>query len=81
MSVSQSLDINPDIVKLAEFEPATMEEIYTIVKSHGIKCSPENVDTFVPFWLEILVNLSLHVSGMKCMVNRVVLPLINELGS
>ena len=59
VSVSQSLDINPDIVKLTEFEPATMEEICTIVKSHGIKCSPEdpvpasllasNVDTFAPF--------------------------------
>ena len=90
VSVSQSLDINPDIVKLTEFEPATMEEICTIVKSHGIKCSPEdpvpasllasNVDTFAPFWLEI-VNLSLHVGSMEGMVNAVVLPLIKELGS
>ena len=67
-----------------------MEEICTIVKSHGIKCSPEdpvpasllasNVDTFAPFWLEI-VNLSLHVGSMEGMVNAVVLPLIKELGS
>ena len=82
--------VDPNIVKLTEFEPATLDEITTIVKSYGVKCSPEDpvpasllsssVDTFAPFWLEI-VNLSLQVGSMEGMVNAVVLPLIKELSS
>ena len=62
----------------------------SIVKSNGIKCSPEDpvpasllsssIDTFAPFWLEI-VNLSLQVGSMEGMVNAVVLPLIKDLSS
>ena len=73
---------------MAEFEPATLDEIISIVKSYGVKCSPEdpvpasliypNTDTFTPFWLEI-VNLSLKTGSMESMVNAVVLPLIKEL--
>ena len=75
---------------LRTFEPATLEEITSIAKSYGVKCSPEDpvpasllspsIDTFAPFWLEI-VNLSLQVGNMDNMVNAVVLPLIKELNS
>ena len=91
MPVTESAEVDPNIIKLTEFEPATLDEIITgIVKSYGVKCSPEDpvpaallsssVDTFAPFWLEI-VNLSLHVGSMEGMVNGVVLPLIKELNS
>ncbi len=62
---------NPNLQKLSNFAPATDDEVQEIVKTFGIKCSPEdpassallssNIDVFVPFWVEI-VNLSL-VSG------------------
>ena len=87
---SESAEVDPNIVKLTEFEPATLDEITGIVKSYGVKCSPEDpvpasllsssIETFAPFWLEI-VNLSLHVGSMDSMVNAVVLPLIKELNS
>ena len=69
---------------------ATLEEIIRISKSHGIKCSPEdpvpspllssNVETFAPFWLEI-VNMSLEVGSMVNLKSAVVIPLIKELSS
>ena len=87
---TQSVGVNPNIVKLTEFEPATLEEITEIAKSYGVKCSPEDpvpasllspsIHTFAPFWLEI-VNLSLQVGRMDEMVNAVVIPLIKELSS
>ena len=56
-------DVTPDV-----FEPATEDEIRSIILSYGIKCSPEdlipvqllnkNLDVFLPIWLD-LVNLSL----------------------
>ena len=83
-------EVDPSIVKLTEFEPATLDEIISIAKSYGVKCSPEDpvpasllspsIETFAPFWLEI-VNLSLQVGSMDGMVNAVVLPLIKELSS
>ena len=86
----ESTGVDTNIVKLTEFEPATLDEITIIAKSYGVKCSPEDpvpasllspsIDTFVPFWLEI-VNLSLQVGSMDGMVNGVVLPLIKELNS
>ena len=89
-SARRSNKIDPKIVKLTEFEPATLDEITSIAKSYGVKCSPEdpvpmslltpNIDTFAPFWLEI-VNLSLQMGSMDGMVNAVVLPLIKELNS
>ena len=67
-----------------------MEEITSIAKSYGIKCSPEdpvsasllssNIDTFAPYWLEI-VNLSLEVGSMESLKSAVVLPLIKDLSS
>ena len=67
MPVTESAEVDPNIIKLTEFEPATLDEITGIVKSYGVKCSPEDpvpaallsssVDTFAPFWLEILSSL------------------------
>ena len=86
---TQIIGVNPNIVKLTQFEPATLEEITEIAKSYGVKCSPEDpvpasllpssINTFAPFWLEI-VNLSLQVGRMDEMVNAVVIPLIKEFG-
>jgi exonuclease III len=86
----QSTVIDANIVKLTEFEPATLDEIIDIAKSNGVKCSPEdpvpasllspNIETFAPFWLEI-VNLSLQVGSMDSMVDAVILPAIKELNS
>ena len=68
---SESAEVDPNIVKLTEFEPATLDEITGIVKSYGVKCSPEDpvpasllsssIETFAPFWLEI-VNLCVLVA-------------------
>ena len=84
------VDNCPEIVKLSEFEPATLEEITEIAKSYGIKCSPEdpvpatllssNIDLFAPYWLEI-VNLSLAVGSMDKLKEAVLNPLIKELNS
>ena len=80
----------PHITKLSVFEPATLEEIISISKSHSIKCSPEdpvpspllssNIETFAPFWLEI-VNMSLEFGSMVNLKSAVVIPLIKELSS
>ena len=73
---------------LSTFEPATVEEIKLVISTRGINCSPDdpvpiallknNLDTFVPIWLE-LVNLSLRQGSMECLKNAVVRPLIKEL--
>ena len=83
-------DSCPEIVKLTEFEPATLEEIIEISKSYGIKCSPDDpvpapllassIETFAPFWLEI-VNLSLSVGSMDGLKCAALLPLIKELSA
>ena len=80
----------PDIVKLSEFEPATLEEVTEIAKSYRIKCSPDdpvpalllssNIETFAPFWLEI-INLSLASGSMNGLKSGVLNPLIKELSS
>ena len=74
--------------KLSKFEPATAEEVTEIVKTFGIKCSPEDpvpapllhseIETFVPFWVDI-VNLSLETGSMDGLKSAVVIPLIKEL--
>ena len=81
---------NPGIVKLLKFEPTNAEEINEIIKSHGIKCSPEdpvppellasNKDTFIPYWVDI-VNLSLETGSMESLKGGVVIPLIKDLSS
>ena len=79
---------NPDLIKMSSFEPATLEEITSIAKSYGIKCSPEDpvpaslidIDTFAPFWLEI-VNLSLEFGDMESLKIGVLLPAIKDLSS
>ena len=81
-------EVNPDLQKLAKFAPTNADEIRNIVKSFRIKCSPEDpipadllssdIDTFVPFWVEI-VNLSLETGSMEGLKNALVIPLIKEL--
>ena len=66
----------------------TDEEIRHIIKTYGVKCSPEdpvpvkvlneNLDTFVPIWRE-LVNLSLETGSIDCLKSSAVLPTIKEL--
>ena len=75
---------------LVEFQPATEEEIRTIVLEYGIKCAPHDpvpanllkstYDVFVPIWTD-LVNLSLSQGSMECLKSGVLLPLIKELSS
>ena len=75
---------------LETFKMATEDEIRSIIKVHGFKCSPEDpvpapllkscIDTFVPIWLD-LVNLSLEQGSIECLKSAVVLPLIKELDS
>ena len=79
---------NSNIVQLAEFSPTTEEELRTIIKEHGMKCSPEDplpssmlssyLDSLLPVWVEI-VNLSLSVGSMSSLKSAVILPLIKEL--
>ena len=85
-----SLSLNTKITPLAEFEPATADELKQIVMSYDVKCSPEdpvpafllkeNIDIFIPYWLEI-VNLSLEMGSMDCLKSAVILPLIKDLGA
>ena len=73
-----------------KFEPTNAEEVNEIIKSHGIKCSPEdpvppellasNKDTFIPYWVDI-VNLSLETGSMESLKGGVVIPLIKDLSS
>ena len=81
---------NANISLLYKFEPATEEELKNIATSFEIKCSSEdpipayllkeNIDTFIPYWLEI-VNMSLELGNMDCLKGAVILPLIKDLGS
>ena len=64
------------------------DEIKSIIKTHGIKCSSEDplpsklltthIDKFTPIWTEI-VNISLEQGSIECLKNAVLLPLIKEL--
>ena len=77
-----------DGIFLDSFEPATEDEIRSIILTHGIKCSPEDpisaqllkncFDVFIPIWLDI-VNLSLEQGSMDCLKRAVLIPLIKEL--
>ena len=70
------------------FEPTNVDEITNIVKSFGIKCSPDDpvpanllssdYETFIPYWVDI-VNLSLETGSTYGLKNAVVIPLIKEL--
>ena len=84
-------EVASNLQKLSMFEPTTVEEVSEIVKSFGIKCSPEDpvpaklismcdVDTFVPFWVDT-INLSLRTGSMDGLKNAIVLPLIKEFNS
>ena len=84
------INLNSDIEKLLQFEPTNEEEVSKIIKSHGLKCSPEdpvpaalispNLSIFIPFWVEI-VNLSLLSGSMDGLKTGVLDPLIKELNS
>lgn len=73
---------------LAQFKPATSDEVLKIVMSFGVKCSPEdpvpvyllkeNLPTFIPIWLEI-VNMSLESGSMDCLKDAILIPLIKQL--
>ena len=73
---------------LQAFEPATEDEIHSIIATYGINCSPDdpvpasilknNLDTFVPIWLDI-VDLSLSHGSMDCLKNAILTPLIKAL--
>ena len=75
---------------LEVFEPATEDEVRSMILTHGIKCSPEDpipaallkdlTDTFIPIWLE-LINLSLEQGSMECLKCGVLAPLIKDLDS
>ena len=73
---------------LTVFEPATEEELRSIIQTYGVSCSPEdpvparllvqNMDILLPFWLQI-VNLSLGTGDMDCLKSAVLNPLLKEL--
>ena len=73
---------------LLSFEPATEDEITSIILKYGIKCSPDDpipakllkstYAVFIPIWLE-LVNLSLSEGSMDCLKSAVLSPLLKEL--
>ena len=75
---------------LETFKPTTEDEIRSLIKAHGIKCSPEDpmpaplvktvVDTLIPIWIE-LINLSLEQGSMDCLKCGVLAPLIKSLES
>ena len=73
-----------NVTKLHQFEKTTDEEIQHIIKTYGIKCSPEdpvpniNLDTFVPIWRE-LVNLLLETGSIDCLKSSAVLPTMKEM--
>ena len=81
---------SPNVEKLTRFEPTNEEEVRQIIKSHGLKCSPEdpvpvelilpNLDIFIPFWVE-MVNLSLESGSMDGLKTGILNPLIKELSS
>ena len=73
---------------MSTFEPATEDELRAIITSFGISCSPvdpirakmlaDNIELFIPFWLEV-VNLSLLTGSMDCLKSAVISPLLKEL--
>lgn len=75
---------------LERFEPVTEEELRTLIKTHGIKCSPDDpipakllnnlLETFFPIWLE-LINLSLEEGSMESLLCGVLAPLIKSMDS
>ena len=83
-------DSNPNIEKLLRFEPTDAEEISNIIKTHGLKCSPEdpvpaellsaNLDIFIPFWVE-MVNTSLESGSMDGLKTGILNTLIKKLSS
>ena len=74
--------------QLNTFQPATLDEINTIIKEYGIKSSPTDplprkvlqfhVDILSKIWLQI-VNLSLATGHMECLTSAILLPLIKSL--
>ena len=76
--------------QLSHLRLTTAEELSSIIKSHGIKCSPldplpadiltTNLDVLLPVWVQI-VNLSLVTGNMATLKNPVLSPLIKELSS
>ena len=74
---------------LNEFEPATVEEIRTIVKDYPLKCSQEdpvpvklllpNLDIFLPVWTSI-VNLSLSLGCMDALKDAILTPIPKNIG-
>ena len=75
---------------LSEFNLTTKEELHTIIISHRMSCSledpigsfllAENIDVFVPFWVEI-VNLSQTTGSMDCLKSAVLITLLKDLNS
>lgn len=88
--VKKKARTKPGIHLLSTFAPTNEEELRTIITEHDVKCSPEdplpagvlkeNLDIFLPFWVEI-VNLSLEFGKMDKVKSAVVLPLLKELNS
>ncbi len=72
------------------FTSLHQQHLKHIISSYKLKCSPEdpipafllkeNVDFFIPFWLDI-VNLSLEVGSMEGLKSAVIIPLIKDLSS
>ena len=85
---SISIEVQLVEAKLSVFKNATVEEISDIIKSFGVKCSPEDPipagilkeysELFIPIWTK-LVNLSLEQGSMECLKSAVLLPLIKQL--
>ena len=77
-----------DGVELSVFEPATDEELTKIIKSFGIKTSPEDpipadvlqsvIDVALPCIRE-LVNKSLSEGSMECVKSSVIDPLLKNI--
>ena len=77
-----------NVTRLNEFERTTEEEIFYIVHTYGIKCSPEdpvpdkvlkgNLNIFIPIWKDF-VNLSLETGSIDCLKSSVILPTIKEM--
>ena len=81
---------NSDVKKLDHFRLTTAEEISSIIKDHGIKCSPADPlpavllethkDILLPVWT-VIVNLSLITGSIDSLKCADILPLIKELCS
>ena len=77
-----------NVTLLSEFEETTEDEICQIVRTYGVKCSPEDpvpvdvlkgsLEVFIPIWTE-LVNLSLRTGSIECLKSSAVLPTIKEM--